>query len=419
MDMAKALSSSIVVIGGGVIGLATAYYAAGAGARVTLVERSHLGAGSSSGNAGFVVPSFVAPLASPGVISEGLSQLLNKEGFFAIRPRPDPALFSWLARFALNCNQRNFDRAVKAFNQINPQGLVLHQKLALSAKGAYQFRQKGLLYLYLDSHRLEQDSRDLAHTSQGQVPFQVLSGAEVRQMLPQASAQVAGGLICFDDAGLEPRLFIDWLAREAASQGAKLLSQTEVYGFEGNKGQIQRVLTTSGPIEADQVVLAGGAWLRQMGRWLGVSLPVEGGKGLSLTFARPPRSVDLPLILAESHVAVSPMGQALRVTGMLELAGIDLTMDPDRLRGIQRAASRYLPWIGALKAGQVWRGLRPCTPDGLPILGRLRRWSNVLVAGGHDTKGVSLGPWTGFKVAHILGGGGLDGLDAALSPNRF
>ncbi|MGD9123708.1 MAG: FAD-dependent oxidoreductase, partial [Desulfarculaceae bacterium] len=390
--MSKASSSSIVIIGGGVIGLATAYYAAVAGARVTLVERSHLGAGSSSGNAGLVVPSFVAPLAAPGVIAEGLSQLLSEEGFFAIRPRLDPALFSWLARFALNCNQRNFNRAVKVFNQINPQGLVLHQKLALSAGGAYQFRQKGLLYLYLDSRRLEQDSRDLNDIYGGEVSFKILSGPEARQMLPEASSCVAGGIILFDDAGLEPRLFLDWLAREAASQGAKLLSQTEVYGFEGNKGLIQRVLTTSGPIRADQVVLAGGAWLRQMGRWLGVSLPVEGGKGLSLTFASPPRMVDLPLILAESHVAVSPMGQALRVTGMLELAGIDLTLNPGRLRGIQRAASRYLPWIGALEAAQVWRGLRPCTPDGLPILGRLRRWPNLLVAGGHDTKGVSLGP---------------------------
>jgi len=167
------------------------------------------------------------------------------------------------------------------------------------------------------------------------------------------------------------------------------------------------------------VVLAGGAWLAPLGRRLGVNLPVEAGKGMSQTFSKPKMNVRQPLILEEHHVAVSPLSNALRITGALELSGLDLTLSPDRVRGIHRTAGRYLPLIEPLRPSEVWRGLRPCTPDGLPLVGRLRSLHNVIVAGGHDTKGMSLGPLTGRYVTQLLAGQSIGDFEPQLSPSRF
>jgi D-amino-acid dehydrogenase len=408
----------VLVIGGGVVGLSVAYYASLAGADVTVLERGAIGSGSSSGNAGLVVPSFFEPLPSPGVIREALGQVLNPEGFFGIKARVDPSVFSWLLRFARFSNQRHFHQAVDLFLTLNAEGLAEHLQMAKAGGEQYGFAQKGLLFLFLKRERLDRAVEKAERAARAGIFCQVLSRQEVHDLEPEASEEVVGGIRYRTDAMLQPALFLRWLRKQAEAKGAHVLEQTEVYGFRLNRGRVRAVLTTKGFQKVEQVVLAAGAWIRPIGRWLGVNLPVEGGKGISLTFTKPKPKASQPLILDE-HVAVSPFSDALRITGVLELAGLDMTLNPARVHGLQRMVMRYFPALKGLRPTEVWRGLRPCVPDGLPLLGRLHPYANVIVAGGHDTRGISLGPVTGRYVVRLLGGESLHDVGKRLSPNRF
>ena len=294
-----------------------------------------------------------------------------------------------------------------------------HHELARLGGGEYGFTQRGLLYLYLDAKRFVQGRKRAARAMDAGVASEVFSGDEIRDVEPAAGRAVVGGIRFLADAGLDPMRFLEWLARQSAAWGVRILTGTEVFDFQLGWNRVNSVFTTKGEFRGEQVVLAGGAWLAPLGRRLGVNLPVEGGKGVSQTFSKPKMNVRQPLILEEHHIAVSPLPNALRLTGALELSGLDLTLNPDRVRGIHRSAGRYLPFMEPLHPSEIWRGLRPCTPDGLPLVGRLHSLNNVIVAGGHDTKGMTLGPVTGKHVTRLLAGQSIGDFEHRLSPSRY
>lgn len=411
--------SDVLIVGAGVVGLSVAYYAASAGAKVVVLEKGEIGAGSSWGNAGLIVPSYFEPLPGPGVMGEGLKHLLDQQGYFGIHVRPDLRLINWLARFARHCNRREFYLHSELLMRLNNEGLQVHLELARLGGREYDFSQKGLLYLFLTGNRLSLARERAARARNSGIVSEVLSGDEVRALEPAAGREVIGGIRYITDAGLDPAKFVEWLAKQAAAWGVQIRTQTEVFDFHVGRNRVNSILTTRGEFKSEQVVLAGGAWLAPLGRCLGVNLPVEGGKGISQTFSKPKMNVRQPLILEEHHVAVSPLPNALRITGVLELSGLDLTISPDRLRGIHRSAGRYLPLVEPLFPSEIWRGLRPCTPDGLPLVGRLHSLDNVILAGGHDTKGMTLGPLTGQHVTRLLAGQAIGDFEQKLSPARF
>jgi D-amino-acid dehydrogenase len=411
--------ADVLIVGAGVVGLSVAYYAASAGAKVVVLEKGEIGAGSSWGNAGLIVPSYFEPLPGPGVIGEGLKNLFDPEGYFGIKVRPDPRFMYWLLRFARHCNRREFHRHSELFMNLNQEGLLVHLELARLGGREYDFSQKGLLYLFLTGDRLARARERAARAKDSGIASEVLSGDEVRAVEPAAGRAVVGGIRYATDAGLDPAKFVEWLARQAVAWGVRIMTQTEVFDFHLGRNRVSSVFTTKGEFRAEQLVLAGGAWLASLGRRLGVTLPVEGGRGISQTFSRPKMNVRQPLILEEKHVAVSPLSGALRITGGLELSGLDLTLNPGRVRGIHRSAGDYLPLMEPLRPSEVWRGLRPCTPDGLPLVGRLHSFHNVIVAGGHDTKGMTLGPLTGQQVTRLLAGQSTGEDEQKLSPARF
>jgi len=415
------MNHEVVIIGGGAVGLCAALYAARAGARVLVLERERIGAGASWGNAGLVVPSFFTPLCDAEVIGEALAQLRDPQGFFALKPRLDPRLGLWLVSFLRHSlSRRHFQRACRVLAELGRRSLGLHLELSREPGGGYWLEQKGLLYLYADPDRLRKARQDLEVARSGGVEARPVESGELAELEPAVTSGLSGAILYQPDAMLRPEEFLRWLARRVRELGGKVLEGAGVYGFKVRAGAVRGVLTTRGEIPAGQVVLACGAWLGEVSRWLGRRrLPVEGGKGISLTFPRPPQRLTRPLLL-DCHSAVTPFRDGLRITGLLELGGGDLSIDPRRVAGIHQAVSRYLPWIKDLKPEMVWAGLRPCCPDGLPIIGRLAGLSNLLVAGGHDQKGISLAPVTGQLVARLLQGGSLGGeLDEALSPNRF
>jgi len=411
--------TDVLIVGAGVVGLSVAYYAASAGAKTVVIEKGEIGSGSSWGNAGLVVPSFFEPLPGPGVIGEGVKHLFDQKGYFGINFRPDPRLFAWLLRFATHCNRREFYLHSELFMRLNQEGLQVHLELARLGGREYDFSQKGLLYLFLTSKRLAQARERAARARDAGIASEVLTGEEVRAKEPAAGREVIGGIHYATDAGLDPARFVEWLAKQAAAWGVRIMTHTEVFDFHLGRNCVNSVLTTKGEFKTEQVVLAGGAWLAPLGRRLGVNLPIEGGKGISQTFSRPKMTVRQPLILEEHHVAVSPLSHSLRITGALELSGLDLTLNPDRVRGIHRSAGCYLPLVEPLRPAEIWRGLRPCTPDGLPLVGRLQSLNNAIVAGGHDTRGMTLGPLTGQHVARLLAGQSFGDYEPMLSPARF
>ena len=411
--------AQVTIVGAGVIGLATAYYAAKAGASVLVLERGSIGDGASSGNAGLVVPSFYEPLCAPGVIGEALGELLNPEGFFAIKPRFDPALPAWLLSFLLSNNRRQYSKCVSVLTELSAISSGLHGDLAAELPLDYEYRQNGLLYVYANPKKLDSAHTALSRSNLPGIQTEGLSVPELLELEPSLAPDLAGAIWYKSDAMLRPERFLASLAKGLYGAGGEIAGQTEVYDFELSGRRITALLTTAGRVPVDQVVLAAGAWLAPLSRRLGKRLPVEGGLGISLTFDPLP---DMPrnCFLLDSHGAVTPFAQGLRITGLLRLGGRDMDFNPRRIRGLWRSTQRYLPGLAGARVHKVWRGLRPCLPDGLPVIGRASRFDNLLLAGGHDQKGLSLAPVTGMLMEKLLNGQAIpDRLARALSPKRL
>ena len=410
---------SAVVIGGGVIGVTSAYYLARDGWEVTLVERSEICAGSSYGNAGLLVPSHVVPLAAPGVWWQGVKWMLDPESPFYIKPRLAPALLSWLWQFRAACHPDRARRAMPLLRELSVASLDLYRDLAAMEGLDFAFHAGGSMLVFLTAEGFEHGIEEARLAGEFGVASKVMDGPAARTVEPALRPEVVGGVLFPEDASIVPDRFVKGLARVVASQGVDVRPGTEVLGFRIAGGRVAAVETTRGPIEADSVVLAAGAWSPDVGRALGLRIPIEPAKGYSLTYRRPATGPNVPLLPAESRFSITPMGDLLRFGGTLELAGMDLSVNQRRVEALRRAASRYIVGTEDLELLEIWRGLRPCTPDGLPLLGRSGRLANLIVAAGHAMVGMSLGPVTGKIVAQLASGAAPLTDIRLLDPQRF
>jgi len=414
-------SMDVLVIGGGVVGLCAAYYCACRGASVTLLERDDMPSkvASSHGNAGLLVPSHCQPLPTPAVLAEGMRQLLTPAGSFTIKPRPDPALAGWLWRFRRHCTERHLHHAVEIFKELSAGSYGLHRELAREAGDAYEYGETGLLNLYTSKEGFDAGLEEAALMERHGIASRPLTSSQVLEMVPEAGPNVVGGILNPPDGRLDPAAFCRWLARRIEEKGGRILSGAEVYGFEATRKTVFKALTTRGELAGEQIVLAAGAWTPVLARKLGVRLPVEAGKGYSFTFAHDGRVPPLPLLLEEARAVVTPYASRLRMTGVLELSGLDRTIDRRRLENIRRKVGEALPRLQGLELREIWRGFRPCTPDGLPFLGRVPPFANLWTACGHATKGVFLGPITGRIASELLAGESVGSLERHLRVKRF
>lgn len=409
----------VLVIGGGVIGVCAAYYLAETGQEVTLVEKGELAAGCSYGNAGLVTPSHSIPLAAPGALRSGLKWLLDPESPFYVRPRPDPALVGWLARFIRASRQQPMLAGLAVLSRLSLASRALFDHLAAIEGLEFGFQGRGLLLVFHSRQGLEA-GREEAHLLQGYgLASRVLDGDQVRAMEPSLRPDMVGGVYFADDAHLDPAAFVRGLGGWLAGRGIGIQTGVEVVGFETGGGRVRRVQTTHGDLEADQIILAAGSWSPGLARALKLRLPIQPAKGYTLTVRRPAISPAYPLILGEARMAVTPLGERLRFGGTLELAGFDESINRRRVAALERGLRRYLVGVEALELIELWRGLRPCTPDGLPILGRAPGLSNLIVAAGHAMLGMSLGPITGKLAAQLACGQTPDFDLSPLNPARF
>ena len=408
-----------IVIGGGIVGVASAWQLAERGARVILLERADVCAGASYGNAGWMSPSHGTPLPSPGVISQGLRWLLDPESPFYVKPRLDAALARWLLGFMRAATAARAHETMRLNRELTLASLALTAELASKHGLDFGFEPRGLVVVCESASGLASARRELDELRALGGDGRALSAAELHELEPRIAKHVAGGVFFPEDAHLRPADLVHGLAGLARARGVEILTGQDVLAFERDGARIARVFTTRGEFEAEAFVLAAGAWSPEVAAGLGLRLPVQAAKGYSVTVQCPPDFGKRPLLLSEAKVALTPLGERLRFAGTLELAGLDLSVNLRRVRAILRAVERFVPGLTAAPRIETWRGLRPLTPDDRPILGRSRACPNLIVATGHGMSGISQGVMTGKLVAE-LARGERTSLDVApFSPDRF
>ena len=414
-----AQSQDVLVVGAGVIGVCSAYYLQRAGRQVTIVERDDVCSGSSHGNAGWLVPSHSVPLAAPGAIMKGLRWMFNPESPFYIQPRLSIDLLRWLWHFRAAANRRAVERSLSVLSAISRASLALYEELVAEEGLECHFRKDGLMGLYKTSRGYQDGIEEARMLQEHGIRSRVLGTAEVLELAPAVRSDIAGGVYFDDDAHLKPDDFVHGLATRFRESGGDIHTGAEVEGFEVSGERIETVRTSRGDYRADQVVLAAGAWSPGVVRDLRLRLPVQPAKGYSITFDAPDRPLPFPIMLAEASVGVSPMGPWMRLAGTLELSGINLDIQRRRVDAVRRAVGDYLDYELPDTGGEVWCGMRPLSPDGLPIVGPARPVSNLVVATGHSMTGVTLGPITGKLVSEMVTGQSPTVDPTALSPDRF
>ena len=392
-----------LVIGGGAIGICCAYYLCRLGKNVTVVEKDDICAGSSYGNAGLIVPSHSIPLAAPGVILQGLKWMFNPESPFYIKPRFQKELLSWLWKFRGACNEQHVRRAIPVMHDLNLASLSLFEELAALKGIDFDFEKNGKLEIFNTLRSFEEAVKDMLLLQEYGIENRKLEGNDLREFMGGMQTTAVGGIFHPLDAQLVPDRFVHQLAHFIEKKGVHLLKAVEVLGFETSGRKVTTVNTTRGNISVGEVILAGGCWSADLARELKIRLLIEPAKGYSLTFKRPGGWPSIPLTMSEAKVALTPMKDTIRFAGTLELAGFDLSINKRRLNAILKAVPLYFPDIdpGALELIEIWRGLRPCSPDGLPYLGRPRQYDNVIIAAGHGMLGISLAPITGKIVSQL------------------
>lgn len=397
--------TDVLIIGGGPIGLHCAYFLLQSGRSVTLVDQAQAGVGSGSGNAGHIVPSHIVPLAAPGVIPTALRWMLDPpRSPFGLKISLQPAYLLWLIRFAAACTEANVQRAISPLKALGLLSAELFAQIIAEEHFACSYRENGLLFLYNTRTAFEAGKHEAALLHQHGLPAEVLERQAVHTREPAALESVLGGVHFTGDASLDPGEYLRLLKARILTMGAHIQEQMPVTGFETRGNKIVRVLSTTADFAPEQVILAAGAWSPQITRPLGLNLPVQPARGYSLTASGLESLPRGALLLGERKIAVTPFENKLRITGRLEIGEMSTTPNPLWIRRIEAAAREYLRLNGLLHIEETWAGLRPVTPDGLPVIAYAPYHKNFLLATGHAMLGLSLAPATGQVTAALANG---------------
>lgn len=411
-------SPDVLILGGGIIGLACAHALLRSGRSVTVVEQHTVGSGASHGNCGTITPS-VLPLPAPGVIAKSLKWLLKGDAPLRIRPRISLDFFRWLVAFAARCNDQDFRQAARARGELLIASRELLAKLIHIERLECEFVESGTFYVHRDIRHLESAMSDARLLKDIGVAVQFLDGTSARAKEPLLNESVIGGHYYPRDASLRPDRFVKELARIVRSAGGIIHEQTPVQGFHAESGRVEAVISSNGEYRAREVLLTLGAWSPVVAQQLGLNLPIQPGKGYSITYDRARQAPTVPLYLKERAVCVTPLGTGLRLGSTMEFAGYDCSLNRARLSALTLAAGEYLYLPAKLSVREEWFGWRPMTPDDLPILGRAPKLQNVTIATGHGMLGLTLAPITGLLISEILTGRKASVNLAPFSPNRF
>ncbi len=396
------MKQDVVVIGGGVIGVASALELARRGAQVTVLERDRIGHGCSYGNAGWLTPSQAVPLANPAMLLKSIKWMLDPESPLYIQPRLDPAFIRWLLEFLLSSRKAKFERGAAALVELCRVSTDMWEEVARRTP-SFGFERHGLLAVYENAPSLEAAKKGVDLVCQSGVRAERWTADDIREREPAITGPQSGGYFYPDDAHCEPYGAVKALEAEARALGVQFVEGAEVYRISNNGGARQ-LTTTRGEIRAGQIVVATGPWSEALGAMLGFRLPVIGAKGYSIVLPPADPHPKRSIYLIERKIAVNPHRDALRIAGTLELVRHDFSINARRVEVIVRGARGMLNIGDAPKPREIWRGLRPCTPDGMPAIGRARGRGDVWLATGHQMAGLKTAPGTGLLLAQLMTG---------------
>ena len=393
-----------IIVGGGIIGLCSAYYLQKIGHSVTVVERGDLTDGCSFGNMGYMSPSHFVPLASPGIIAEGFKYMLSSSSPFYIKPRLNLELMQWAWHFYKNSNTAHVNRAAPHLINILQLSRSLIKEMRTQIGDSFDMEEKGCLMLCKQPATLAHEFTLADDAEKLGLVVERLNAAQVQSMEPDVELNVAGAVLFKDDCLFNPGKMMTALKIYLEKQGVNFQLNNTITGFEKTGTRVNAVISDKQKLEGDNFIIATGSWIPMISKLLGIHLLMQPGKGYSYTYDYVEKNIKYPAILVDGRCAVTPWGSKLRIGGTMELSGINNKVLVKRMQGIYNAAKDFYPGlkIDFPPADKIWNGLRPVTPDGLPYIGRAREYQNVIIAGGHAMLGISQGAGTGLLVSQIL-----------------
>jgi len=411
--------TDVLIIGGGVIGLACAYYLLKEGRSVRIVERDTIGAGASGGNCGFIFTSHILPLCSPGVIKSELQRLFSGSSQLIIKPGLDISRFVWLMNFARRCNPVHLARAVHAREEILRYSKQLYSSLFPDEMMECDRKQSGILIVFKIQKEFDKYSGIRTWLEKYNLAADALNKEALLTLEPSLSDTVCGGWYYKTDAHVHPKKLMQEWKQAVLGKGAIVEENCALERLHLDNRRITGVATNQGIYDASEVVLAAGAWTSPIARQLKLNTPIQPAKGYSITFKRPRVFPEIPCIFYEKRVAATPWEDESRLGGIMEFSGYDLTVYDKRIQQIRAGGNDYLSEPLVIRDGEEWAGFRPTSYDDLPVIGRPYPFANLVVAAGHGTTGLSMAPGTGKLVAEIITETKPFMDISAFSPDRF
>lgn len=394
----------VLIIGGGVVGVACARELALRGASVTVLERDRVGYGCSFGNAGWLTPSQATPLANPSMLFKSFRWMLDPESPLYIQPRLDPGYLRWLIEFLLASRRSKFEPGTMALVALCNASVDMWEALAQRNPAFASFERNGLLAVYEHEASFAAAVKANELMARAGVRLERWTADQVRDREPAIVGRTVGGYFFPDDAHCKPYEAVSVLADEARAAGVRFVERADVYGVTTPGAGPRTVKSTAGEFSAERIVLAAGSWSEDLGRMLDLRIPVLGAKGYSLLVPKANPHPKSSIYLIERKVAVNPHRDALRIAGTLELVKNDFSINTRRVEVIMRGAKGMLNIGDQPVVSELWRGLRPCTPDGMPVIGRAAGRGDVWLATGHQMAGLKTAPATGLLLAQLMSG---------------
>jgi len=413
------VSGHTVVIGGGIVGLSAACYLARRGQRVTVVERNGLDDSASTGNAGMVAIGH-GPLPKPGLALKSLRWMLDGSSPLYIPPRADPALLAWLWRFQRACRRSWYERSINVLTEHGRHAGACFRELIETESIDCEYSTGGLMDVFRTAEGMRDGEAEAAMLTRFGYKAELLDGPALRRREPAFRSDVIGAVLFGDRAFASPPALMHGLAACVRRHGVDLRTDTEVETLNVHDGRCTGVDLAGGErLTADTVLLAAGAWSTKLARGIGVSIPMQPGKGYHVEITPPEPNLSTACVLGEAFVAATPINGALRLAGTLEFSGINDRLVQRRLDMLRTGAAKYVDGIENAEIHATWCGLRPCTADGLPVVGWAPRVRNVFIATGHAMMGFALGPLAGRIASECIVGDGPSVDIGRLAPDRF
>ena len=403
MNQKKSKLKHCIIIGGGIIGLCSAYYLQKEGHQVTIIDKSDISFGASFVNAGYITPSHFIPLAAPGMITKGIKWMMNSSSPFYVKPRLNKEFLQWFWAFKKSATKLKVKKAIPVLKDINLLGRDLFEELKASEDFDFHYERKGLLMCYKTNKAGEEEWNAGQIGIRKGLNVENLTKEDVKKLEPNIDLNIKGAVYYDCDAHTTPSEFMNGMVSYLKSKGVRFHLNEEVEDINLIDHKVTEVKTNKQVLTADEVVLAAGSWSPLLTKKLGLKIPIEAGKGYRINVKRH-TGIQIPSILVEAKVAVTPMNGFTRFAGTMEIGGINLDISEKRVKAIAKAGESYYNGlrIEQTEIKNASCGLRPCSPDGIPYIGRTSKCDNLTIATGHAMMGWSLGPATGKLVSEII-----------------